>query len=184
MVDGVPIIQRVYDGFARGDLIPLLESLDPQVEWNEAEHVTFWPGTAFHGPDAIVEGLFARIAPTFGHTWTVHVDRLLTCGDTVIMQGRYRVTARAGREAWDILAALGTWGDRWTDVLPVTVSVPTLVLHGDHDARSPLSVGEALHEAIPGSTLVVLKRVGHVSNIEAPERFNDEVRRFLGSARP
>jgi len=29
----------------------------------------------------------------------------------------YRPT-QAGREAWDVLAALGTWGDRWTDVLP------------------------------------------------------------------
>lgn len=95
MVEGVDIIRQVYEGFDRGDLSPLLESLDPQVEWNEAEHVTFWPGTAFRGPDAIVEGLFARIVPTFGRTWTVHVDRLLGCGDTVIMQGRYRGTARA-----------------------------------------------------------------------------------------
>ena len=95
MVEAVDVIRRVYEGFDRGDLSPLLESLDPQVEWNEAEHVTFWPGAAFHGPDAIVEGLFARIAPTFGRTWTVHVDRLLACGDTVIMQGRYRGTARA-----------------------------------------------------------------------------------------
>lgn len=99
MVETVDIVRRVYLGFDRGDLGPLLESLDPLVEWNEAEHVTLWPGAAFHGPDAIVDGLFARIAPTFGRTWTVHVDRLLACGDTVIMQGRYRGTARAtGRE--------------------------------------------------------------------------------------
>lgn len=61
------------------------------------------------------------------------------------------------------------------------IDVPTLVLHGDADVRSPLDVGEALHAAIPGSQLVVLSGVGHVSNIEAPERFDDEVRRFLRS---
>jgi len=63
-----------------------------------------------------------------------------------------------------------------------TITVPTLVLHGDSDVRSPLTVGEALHDALPGSTLVVLEGVGHVSNIEAPDRFNTEVRRFLRSA--
>lgn len=64
-----------------------------------------------------------------------------------------------------------------------TINVPTMVLHGDCDVRSPLGAGAALHEAIPHSTLVVLPGVGHVSNLEAPERFNDEVRRFLRSVR-
>ncbi len=41
MVDGVDIIWRVYDGFDRGDIGPLLAALDANVEWNEAEHVTF-----------------------------------------------------------------------------------------------------------------------------------------------
>lgn len=66
------------------------------------------------------------------------------------------------------------------DVLP-TIDVPTLVLHGDADTRSPLTVGEALHRAIPRSELVVLAGVGHVSNLEAPDRFNREVRHFLQS---
>jgi pimeloyl-ACP methyl ester carboxylesterase len=65
-------------------------------------------------------------------------------------------------------------------VLPA-IQVPTLVLHGDADTRSPLNVGHALHTAIPGSQLAVLPGVGHVSNIEAPQSFNAEVRRFLQS---
>jgi pimeloyl-ACP methyl ester carboxylesterase len=65
-----------------------------------------------------------------------------------------------------------------------TIVVPTLVLHGGADARSPLQVGEALHGAIPESQLVVLPGVGHVSNVEAPDRFNSEVRHFLHSVSP
>ena len=64
------------------------------------------------------------------------------------------------------------------DVLP-TIDVPTLLLYGDADRRSPVSVGEALHEQIRGSELVVLPGPGHVVNLEAPERFNEEVRSFL-----
>ena len=59
------------------------------------------------------------------------------------------------------------------------IGVPTLVLHGGADVRSPLDVAEALHAAIPSSRLVVLRGVGHASCVEAPDRFNREVRAFL-----
>ena len=64
------------------------------------------------------------------------------------------------------------------DVLP-RIEVPTLLLCGEADQRSPLTVAEALHAAIPHSTLVVLDGVGHQSNVEAADRFNAEVRGFL-----
>lgn len=67
------------------------------------------------------------------------------------------------------------------DVLP-SIAVPTLLLYGDKDARAPLNVARDLHARIPGSRLVVIEGVGHVSNVEAPERFNSEVRAFLRSA--
>ena len=53
------------------------------------------------------------------------------------------------------------------DVLP-TIAVPTLLLYGEEDQRSPLSVAKRMHEVIPGSSLVTLPDVGHMSNIEAP----------------
>jgi pimeloyl-ACP methyl ester carboxylesterase len=64
------------------------------------------------------------------------------------------------------------------DVLP-HIEVPTLLLHADMDVRAPLEVAQALHTAIPHSRLVVLPGVGHVSCIEAADRFNREVRDFL-----
>jgi pimeloyl-ACP methyl ester carboxylesterase len=66
------------------------------------------------------------------------------------------------------------------DVLP-RIDVPTLLLYGDADQRSPLHVAEDLHAKIPTSRLVVMPGVGHLSNFEAAERFNTEVRSFLRS---
>jgi pimeloyl-ACP methyl ester carboxylesterase len=66
------------------------------------------------------------------------------------------------------------------DVLP-SIDVPTLLLYGDADQRSPRDVAEALHAAIPGSRLVWIHGVGHQSNLEAPGRFNDAARTFLRS---
>jgi pimeloyl-ACP methyl ester carboxylesterase len=63
------------------------------------------------------------------------------------------------------------------DVLP-TVAVPTLLLWGELDARSPLPVAHQLHRAIPGARLVVIPGCGHVSNLERPDRVNAAVREF------
>jgi pimeloyl-ACP methyl ester carboxylesterase len=64
------------------------------------------------------------------------------------------------------------------DVLP-HIGVPTLLLYGDQDVRAPMNVAEDLHAAIPASKLVIMPGVGHVSSVEAPDRFIAEVRRFL-----
>jgi pimeloyl-ACP methyl ester carboxylesterase len=61
------------------------------------------------------------------------------------------------------------------------ITVPTLLIWGDQDVRSPLSVAEDLLARIPESRLVVLDGADHLSHVEAPERFNDEVRGFLKS---
>ena len=58
------------------------------------------------------------------------------------------------------------------------IGVPTLLIWGDSDARSPLSVARQFEEAIPGAALVVIPSAGHLSNLEQPGAFNDAVRRF------
>ena len=65
-----------------------------------------------------------------------------------------------------------------TDVLP-TVRVPTQLIWGALDARSPLSVAREFERRIPGAQLAVIPQCGHVSNLEAPGRFNELVRGFL-----
>ncbi|MBA3292647.1 MAG: alpha/beta hydrolase [Geodermatophilaceae bacterium] len=64
------------------------------------------------------------------------------------------------------------------DVLPL-ISVPTLLLYGERDERSPLHVANDLHAQIGGSRLVVVPGTGHGINVEAPEEFNAAVREFL-----
>jgi pimeloyl-ACP methyl ester carboxylesterase len=68
-----------------------------------------------------------------------------------------------------------------TDLRPVlpTIDVPTLVLHGGADARSPLASAEALHAAIPRSQLVVLPKLGHACMVEDPQACAAEIRRFV-----
>ena len=61
------------------------------------------------------------------------------------------------------------------------VSVPTLLVYGEKDVRSPLSVAEAMHASIPGSQLVAIPNVGHMVDMQAPDRLNAEIRGFVQS---
>lgn len=66
------------------------------------------------------------------------------------------------------------------EVLP-TVQVPTLLLWGEADERSPLSIAEQMRDAIPAARLEVIPGAGHDSNWEQPARFSAEVRDFCRS---
>ena len=63
------------------------------------------------------------------------------------------------------------------DLLP-RIAVPTLLIWGELDSRSPLSVARQFEHAIPNTKLVVIPGAGHVSNLEQPEQFNEAVREF------
>ena len=66
----------------------------------------------------------------------------------------------------------------YRDVLP-RIDVPTLLLHGERDVRSPLPVAQALADQIPRAELVVLRGAGHMCNLEDPDGFNAAVRSFV-----
>jgi pimeloyl-ACP methyl ester carboxylesterase len=61
------------------------------------------------------------------------------------------------------------------------IAVPTLLIWGELDARSPLRVARQFEQAIPDAKLVVIPGAGHVSHLERPEQFNEAVRKFCRS---
>jgi ketosteroid isomerase-like protein len=104
MAENVDLVRAAYDGLAKGDVDPLLRILDEKLEWNEAEHVTYWPGGAFVGPQAVVEGVLARIPEDFDG-FTIDVRRIVGCGDTVLVEARYRATVKATGKPLDAQVA-------------------------------------------------------------------------------
>lgn len=85
----IALIEAAYGDFARGDIAALTGRMSPAMEWREAENFPYADGNPYVGPDAIVQGVFARI----GGEWdgfTVVVGELLDAGDRVVMFGRYQ----------------------------------------------------------------------------------------------
>jgi len=66
------------------------------------------------------------------------------------------------------------------DVLP-GVRVPTLLIWGEEDRRSSVSIAHAFHDAIPRSILVLIGHSGHLSNAETPEPFCQAIRDFAAT---
>ncbi|MEK7814991.1 MAG: alpha/beta hydrolase [Chloroflexota bacterium] len=61
------------------------------------------------------------------------------------------------------------------------ITMPTLLLWGDHDGMVPLAYGEAFQRLLPNSTLKVIDRCGHCPHQERPAEFVEAVLAFLQS---
>ena len=69
-----------------------------------------------------------------------------------------------------------------TPMLP-EIKVPVLIVTGEEDALISPKESRAMHDVIAYSTLAVIPKVGHVSNVEDPVRFDSAMRNFLAANR-
>jgi len=62
------------------------------------------------------------------------------------------------------------------------IRCPSLVIVGKDDPGTPVSMAEEIHQALPGSELVVIPAAAHLSNLEQPDAFNTALSDFLTKA--
>ncbi|GAB4223100.1 MAG: 3-oxoadipate enol-lactonase [Spirochaetales bacterium] len=60
-----------------------------------------------------------------------------------------------------------------------SIRTPTLVLVGEEDQGTPVSVAEQIHQRILGSRLAIIPHARHLPNVEQAEQWNRELERFL-----
>lgn len=63
------------------------------------------------------------------------------------------------------------------------IHMPTLLVAGQFDKNAPPSAMKKMAEAIPGSTYLEMKGVGHLQNLEAPDDFDGVILNFLALPR-
>lgn len=97
-----------------------------------------------------------------------------------VIERAYRLRKDYGkaRPLWSTLAHVDVWE---TDYAPRlnTVTAPTLIVWGRDDRFLPVTAGEELHRAIPGSRLTVLPNTGHLPMWERPDDVNRLISDFL-----
>jgi pimeloyl-ACP methyl ester carboxylesterase len=151
------ILASAYAGWA-GSLPP--EEVEARLE-SVLAAADLPPEAFLHGwPGLLTSAASAELVDELTAIWAANAGTVHPAG--------YRAMAHSMAEA-DL-----------RDVLP-RIEVPTLLLYGERDERSPLRVATELQARIPAAKLVVIPSVGHLSNAEAPEAFNACVREFLQS---
>lgn len=59
------------------------------------------------------------------------------------------------------------------------IKVPVLILVGKEDKITPPETAQFMHENINGSVMSVIENAGHLSNLENPDQFNEQLIKFL-----
>jgi uncharacterized protein len=93
-MNNLEIVQSLYAAFDAGDIEAVVALLADDVVWNEAENNKLADRNPYVGPQAVVEGVFARLMEDF-EGFAVEEGRFVCDGDMVVMLGRYSATARA-----------------------------------------------------------------------------------------
>ena len=96
--DNVSLVKGIYHAFGTGDVPAVVAAMSPDIVWNEAENFPYADGNPYIGAEAILDGVFARIASEWDG-FHVESEQFLDAGDTVIMIGRYAGTWRGTCQA-------------------------------------------------------------------------------------
>ncbi len=94
MSANLQLIQGIYDAFAAGDVPTVLGSMSPDIEWNEAESFPYADGNPYIGPEAVLNGVFARCIGEWDG-FAVEIEELIDAGDTIVARGWYLGTYKA-----------------------------------------------------------------------------------------
>ena len=124
-----------------------------------------------HGPAAIADEMIPNLLGPTTHATRPHVA----------VELRQLIESQSADAIADGLQAMMTRPD--SGAILTTVRVPTLIIVGADDSITPVSDAQSMHRAIPGSRLVTIPGVGHMSNMEAPGEFNVPLLHFLESSK-
>jgi steroid delta-isomerase-like uncharacterized protein len=88
--DNVNIIDGIYKAFGVGDVPNVLAVLDVNIVWNEAENFPYADKNPYIGPDAVLNGVFARIGGEWENFTLVDLKLHDMSNNYVLATGRYQ----------------------------------------------------------------------------------------------
>lgn len=108
MSKGLDVVRSIYAAFAAGDIPAFLGHLDPEIRWNEAEGFPYSDRNPYVGPEAVVAGVFARLAQDWDG-FRVEVGEIDGGDEVVTMLGRYRARHKKTGRALDVQCSHTWW---------------------------------------------------------------------------
>ncbi|MEM7105716.1 MAG: nuclear transport factor 2 family protein [Bacteroidota bacterium] len=105
----IQVIESIYQAFATGDMPNVLGAMHPEIEWNEAEGNSLSDGNPYIGPNAILQGVFARLGEIHEHFGLQDVKVHGMNDNMVFATLRYDAKVRTTGKAYNAQA-----GHLWT----------------------------------------------------------------------
>jgi ketosteroid isomerase-like protein len=93
-IDNKQLLQHIFAELSNGNSKPFFDSLDDDVTWTIIG-TTRWSGT-YRGKQAVLSDLLRPLRAQFGDQYTATALRIIAEGDHVVVEGRGRVTTKAG----------------------------------------------------------------------------------------
>jgi uncharacterized protein len=91
----IETIKAAYAAFGRNDPSVLFAAMDPAIAWNEAEGYPLADRNPYVGPQAVGEGVFARLLAAIDN-FTLAPSTFIDGADHVVVLGRYGGTMKNG----------------------------------------------------------------------------------------
>jgi ketosteroid isomerase-like protein len=95
------VVETVYVAVAEGDMERFAGLMAPDIVWNEAEGNPYADKNPYVGPDAVMSGLFGRLASEWDD-FSATPHELVVEGDRVIVFDRYKEVYKATGKALGI----------------------------------------------------------------------------------
>ncbi len=103
--NNLAVIQELYNNFGKGDVPAVLEVLDANVVWNEAEGNAWADGNPYKGPEAVLNGVFARVGSEYEYFKTADIQLHEMSNNQVLATLRYQAKRKDNGAIIDAQAA-------------------------------------------------------------------------------
>ncbi|MEM5564049.1 nuclear transport factor 2 family protein [Psychroserpens sp. AS72] len=99
------IIDGLYKAFEKGDIPAALGAMDENIVWNEAEGNALASGNPYIGPDAVLNGVFAKLPNDFDNFRLENIVLTEMSNNQVLATLRYKATSKHNGKKLDAQVA-------------------------------------------------------------------------------
>ena len=86
--ENITVIRGIYESFGTGDVASVLGQMHQHIEWREAENFIYADRNPYRGPQAVLEGVFLRLASEWAD-FKVMPEEWLDAGNHIVVLGTY-----------------------------------------------------------------------------------------------
>ncbi|MDF1518074.1 MAG: nuclear transport factor 2 family protein [Lutibacter sp.] len=99
------VIDNLYKAFSVGDIPTVLGCMDANIVWNEAEGNSYADGNPYIGPEAVLNGVFARVGADFEYFHLADIKLHDMSNDQVLATLRYKAKIKENGAIFDAQVA-------------------------------------------------------------------------------